>query len=83
MTEAVKGSPLTNPRVKSENLNQRVEENILQFQIFAAIFPLSIPAVPCVAQRIPPHMNRGIQRLAGKKAFKKNGHGFNAFLAAG
>ena len=70
VAKAVKSGPLANPRVKGENLNQCVKENVLQFQIFPAIFPLSISAVPCVAQRVPPHVDRRIEGLVDKKALK-------------
>ena len=70
MTEAMKSGALTNPRIKGENLNQRAEENVLQFQVFAAVFPLSVPAVPRVAKRVPPHVDRCVERLIEEETLK-------------
>ena len=66
----MKSGPLADPRVKGENLNQRAEDSVLQFQIFAAVFPFSISAVSCVAQRVPPHVDRCIEGLVDKKTLK-------------
>ena len=83
MAQPMQRGTLTNPGINRQNLGKGLKVAVLQLQVLASALSLSIPAMPRIAKGIPPHVNRGIQRLAGKKAIKKDGHGLNAFLAAG
>ena len=83
MAQPMERGTLTNPGINRQNSGEGLKVDVLQLQVLASALPLSIPAVPRIAERIPPHVNRGILWLAGKEAFKKDGHGLNAFLAAG
>ena len=83
MAQPMERGTLANPRINRQNFGKGLKVGVLQLQVLASALSLSILAVPRIAERIPPRVNRGIQRLAGKKAFKKDGHGLNAFLAAG
>src|SRR6266852_1929255 len=83
MTQAVKGCSLTNPRVNRKHLNERLKIHILQFQILTTAFSISVPAMPVVTQRVPPHLNRTIEWLCGEKAFKQICHRADAFFSRG
>jgi hypothetical protein len=71
MAQTMQCGALANPRINCEYVSQRLKIYILQFQILSAMLSLPIPTMPVVAQRVPPHLDRSIERFPSEKAFAR------------
>ncbi len=78
MTQAVKGCVLTRVRLDRKHLGERLKIHLLQFRVLATSFPTSIPAVPVIAERVPPHLDRTFQCFPSEQTFEQIIHASDA-----
>lgn len=68
VTQAVKRGTLAELGVQQKVSRERLKNDVLRPQVFAASVSIPVTAMPVITNRIPPHKAWAIQMVSGEEA---------------